>query len=243
MTTTQYGTWVSYGGSARIVLAVVLLAVAGGLALAGFRLPLPARATRPGKAVMTFILLGWVLALAAFLVCVAVYAVQARRDYSGQAAPTNPILVVTVCAAGITFFIILVSSREGGWTALVSATVAALAAPMIFELPFDLIVMARVYPALQPDPGLYRALFFLPLFIVEIITLSLLTFSPLVRVSRAACWSLAAMIGVFAVWALFGFGYPSTPAALTLNVLSKLLAFVTAVFLFLPQQARAASPA
>jgi len=28
----QYGTWVSYGGGARIVLAIVLVAAAGGVA-------------------------------------------------------------------------------------------------------------------------------------------------------------------------------------------------------------------
>jgi hypothetical protein len=39
---TQYGTWVSYGGAARVGLALVLLAAAGGLAYAGTRLPLPA---------------------------------------------------------------------------------------------------------------------------------------------------------------------------------------------------------
>jgi hypothetical protein len=48
---TQYGTWVSYSGTARIWLAIALLVVAGGLAYAGTRLPLPARAARPGKAV------------------------------------------------------------------------------------------------------------------------------------------------------------------------------------------------
>jgi hypothetical protein len=84
-------------------------------------------------------------------------------------------------------------------------------------------------------------MFFLPLFIVEIITLSLLTFSPMVRVSRAAFFSFASMISVFAVWALFGFAYSSTPAPLALNVLSKLLAFVTALCLFLPQRSRQTS--
>ncbi len=47
---TQYGMWVSYGGIARIELAIILLAAAGGLACAGTRLPLPAQAARPGRA-------------------------------------------------------------------------------------------------------------------------------------------------------------------------------------------------
>jgi hypothetical protein len=47
---TQYGTWVSYGGDARIWLALGLLAVAGGATVAALRLPLPVRATRPEPA-------------------------------------------------------------------------------------------------------------------------------------------------------------------------------------------------
>ena len=42
------------------------------------------------------------------------------------------------------------------------------------------------------------------------------------------------MLAVFAVWALFGFGYPSAPLPIALNVVSKILAFVTALTLFLP---------
>jgi hypothetical protein len=38
----HYGTWVSYGGTARLALATVLLAAAAAVAFAGIRLPLPA---------------------------------------------------------------------------------------------------------------------------------------------------------------------------------------------------------
>jgi hypothetical protein len=55
-----------------------------------------------------------------------------------------------------------------------------------------------------------------------------------VRLSRATFWSFALMLAVFAVWALFGFGYPSAPVPIALNVVSKVLAFVTALTLFLP---------
>jgi hypothetical protein len=44
------------------------------------------------------------------------------------------------------------------------------------------------------------------------------------------------MLGVFAVWALSGFGYPSAPLPTALNIASKILAFVTALALFLPQR-------
>jgi hypothetical protein len=113
---------------------------------------------------------------------------------------------------------------------------------MIFEFPFDLIVMARTYPPLPPDPALYRVLFFVPLFLVEFTTLLLLTLCPMVKLTRATFFSFALMLAVFAVWALFGFAFPSAPAPYTLNVLSKILAFVVALSLFLPQRAPASTP-
>jgi hypothetical protein len=41
---------------------------------------------------------------------------------------------------------------------------------------------------------------------------------------------------VFAVWALAGFGYPSAPLPIALNIASKILAFITVLTLFLPQR-------
>jgi hypothetical protein len=243
MTMTQYGTWVSYSGVARIELAIVLLAAAGGLAYAGTRLRLPAQAARPGRAAMVFMLVAWVLAMAALLACLAIYALQYRHEYPGtRYAPADHILPVTLLAAGVTFFIILISSSSYGPGArFASAVIGAIAAPWIFELPFDLIVMARIYPPIPADPALYRALFFLPLFLIEITTLSLLTMSPMVKLSRGALFSLASMLAVFAVWGLFGFAYPSAPIPAALNVLSKTLAFVTVLCLFLPQRAKAST--
>jgi hypothetical protein len=58
----------------------------------------------------------------------------------------------------------------------------------------------------------------------------------MVRLTRATFFSFALMLGVFAVWALSGFGYPSAPLPIALNIVSKLLAFVTALTLFLPQR-------
>lgn len=238
---TQYGTWVVYSGAARIELAIVLLAATAGLACAGARLPLPAQAPRPGRAAKICMPGAWVLAMAAFLTCFGIYVQQLRHEYALRAAPPDHILPVTLLAAGVTFFVILISSGSYGPAArLASAVVGAIAAPAIFELPFDLIVMARTYPPVAPDPALYRALFFVPLFLVEITTLSLLTMSPMVKLSRGALFSFASMLAVFAVWALVGFAYPSALIPTALNVLSKLLAFVTVLCLFLPQRAKAA---
>jgi hypothetical protein len=244
-TTTQYGTWVSYGGTARIVLTVVLLAAAAGVAYAGTRLPLPARPARPGPSAVLIMLVTWAFAILVFLFCVSVIVQQVHREHLAHAAPADPITPVTATCVGVIFVVLLISGSQGWRVTLASAAIAALAAPMIFEFPFDLIVMARLYPPIPPDPVLYRVLFFAPLFLIEVMTLSLLTLSPMVRLSRATFFWFALMLAVFAVWGLFGFAYPSAPVPFALNVLSKILAFVTALSLFLPQRARvrAAGPA
>ena len=174
----------------------------------------------------------WVLAITTFLVCLSLYVHQARQDFPGRTVPTDPIAPVTGFGVSLAFIIILTNSRGGPVARLGSAIIGALAAPWIFELPFDLIIMTRTYPV-PPDPAWYRALFFVPLLAIALSTLALLTLSPMVRLSRATFWSFAAMLAVFAVWALFGFGYPSTPVSITLNVVSKILAFVTLLTLFL----------
>jgi hypothetical protein len=49
-------------------------------------------------------------------------------------------------------------SRRWGWkVALASTVVGTAAAPMIFELPFDLIVMARTNPPIPIHPYIYTA--------------------------------------------------------------------------------------
>jgi hypothetical protein len=236
---TQYGTWVSYGGDARIWLAIGLLAVAGGVTLAGIRLPLPVRATRPGPAGRAAMILAWVASIVAFLVCATIYVRQYIDAYhlsAAAAAPKDRIAPITLTAVVVVFVIIISRRSPGFGTRLASGAIGAIAAPMIFELPFDLIVMARTYPPIPPDPALYRALFFVPLFLIEITTLLLLRLSPMVRLTRATFFSFALMLGVFAVWALSGFGYPSAPLPIALNIASKILAFVTVLTLFLPQR-------
>ena len=237
----QYGTWFSYGGDARIELAIGLLAVAGGVTLAGIRLPLPVRATRAGSAGRIAMILAWIASMAAFLVGATIYIRQYIHAYAlsaPSAAPKDPIAPITFSAVVVVFVVIIVISRgsAGFRTRLLSGAIGAIAAPMIFELPFDLIVMARTYPPIPPDPALYRALFFVPLFLIEITTLLLLRLSPMVRLTRATFFSFALMLGVFAVWALSGFGYPSAPLPTALNIASKILAFVTVLTLFLPQR-------
>jgi hypothetical protein len=73
-----------------------------------------------------------------------------------------------------------------------------------------------------------------PLALVGITTLALLILSPMVRLTRATFVTFALILLVFAVWALDGFGYPSAPAPIALNMVSKVLAFATALTLFRP---------
>ena len=150
---TQYGTWVSYGGDARIWLAIGLLAAAGGATLAGIRLPLPVRATRPGPVGRVAMIVAWITSIAAFLVCLTIYIRQYIHAYGLNvvtAAPKDPIAPITLTAAAVVFIIIISRDSPGFGTRLASGIIGAIAAPMIFELPFDLIVMARTYPRSRP---------------------------------------------------------------------------------------------
>jgi hypothetical protein len=237
-TVAHYGTWVSYGGNARVVLAVGLLAIAAGVAYAAVRLRLPFRPAKPGRAARTVVIVTWLLSIVVLLAGLVTDLEHLQHEHMLRALPVNPITPVTFSGVCLTFVIVMIAgSSYGARTVLASATIAALAAPMIFELPFDLIVMARTYPAIPPDPALVRLEFFAPLFVVEVTTIALLSLSPMVRVSRASLVCLALMLGIFAVWALFGFGYPSAPVPITLNMASKILTFATTLNLFLPQRA------
>ena len=239
----HYGTWVSYSGAARVGLAAVLLAIGACVTLAGALPPGRARALRsptirPGRAVAAGMVAAWVLAIIAFGVGVSLYVEQLRLVHLAQAPPDDPVTPVTVFAVMITFIVIFVASPHRFGARLLSAAVGAMAGVMIFELPFDLIVMTRTYPPIPPDPALYRAYFFAPLILTEITSLSLLALSPMVRVARSTFVSFALMLAVFAIWSMSGFGYPSSAGPITLNVISKILAFATTLTLFLPQRAR-----
>ncbi len=62
---TRYVTWASYGGDARIWLALGLLAAACRVVLAGIRLPLPIRFTQPGPAARAAMIAAWATSIAA----------------------------------------------------------------------------------------------------------------------------------------------------------------------------------
>ncbi len=230
---TQYGAWNPYGGSDSIILAVVLLIITVVLMYSAIRLPHPIEVKRPGKFLGVSLVVIWLLSVTTFLVALIIY-VQALYQQVGHfTGPANPITPITEISGVVAFFVIAYSARRSGfWAAFGSALVGTIAAPMIFELPFDLIVMWRTYP---PAPELlFTLLFFCPLFLVEVSSFAMLTFSPVMKLSRSTLFLLAAMFLIFAVWALFGFAYPVAPIPVALNMISKILAFATAVSLFLP---------
>jgi hypothetical protein len=233
--------WVSYSGTAGMVLAAVLAAAAAAVAYAGIRLPLPARPPRPGRTAAIIMAAVWVLAIAALVVSVKIYLTQVSLAGLQHAPRSDPITPVTLTGTAVLFFSIALAQKASGWrVALGSAVIGAAAGPWIFEVPFDLIIMPRSHPVI--DPGLYRAVLFGALIAVGITTLALLSLSPAMRVRRATLWCLAGMLAVYAGWSLLGFSYPSAPGPVTLNVLAKILALVTAMTLFLPQRPPAEVP-
>ncbi len=223
--------WVSYSGGAAVYLAIVLLVVASGFAYAGRRLRVPLKVVRPEGAAAGFMIAIWLLAIYTDSITAFVYGLQVKEAYPGFVAAR--VRVGTFVDALVTFFVILYLTRRWGWkVALASAVLGTAAAPMIFELPFDLIVMARTNPPIPTHPMLYRQLFFLPLFLVEFSTISLLTLLPSMRVTAYSAYAVAGMFVVFAVWAGFGFAFPSDSLPLALNVISKILCFVAVIMLF-----------
>ena len=153
--------WVSYSDGAAIYLAIVLLVVAGGFAYAGRRLRVPLKVMKPEGAAAGFMIAIWLLAIYTDGIATFVYILQLKEAYPGFVAAR--VRVGTFVYALVTFFVILYVTRRWGWkVALASALIGTAAAPMLFELPFDLIVMARTNPPIPPRPMLYRQLFFLP---------------------------------------------------------------------------------
>jgi hypothetical protein len=238
--TTQHGLWASYSGAGEVVLAAALVAAAAGVTYAGLRLPLPARLPQPGRTAKVYLVAAWLASIAALLLCGSLYVLHAEREHFGiHSTPADPITPVTVIGLGIIWFAVTLMHSSRGWRiALGSGLIAALAAPWLFELPFDLVVMTRTAP-MPPDPATYRILLFAPLLAVAITTLAVLTLSPVLRLTRPTFWCIAGMLAVLAVWSLDGFAYPSAPAPFALNVASKILGLLAGLSMFLPERSKA----
>ena len=234
----QWGTWAPYGGTEAVAVAAVLLVVAATLAYAATRLRGPLEPRRRGRAAKVFIIAVWLLSLWTLAIGWQIAGRLAMDAFPGQAAPASPTWPLTATSMIVTFVLIIVIGAQQGLRARVnfpSALFGALAAPFVFEFPFDLVIVTQTVPEIPPDPTLFRVAYFAPLLFVAVSTIALLALSPMVRVSRSTLWALAAMFIVFGLWAaLFGFAYPGTAGPLAMNVVSKLIAFVTTVTLFVP---------
>ncbi len=232
---THYGTWSPYAGSGSVILAVVLLIITGVLVFLAMRLHHRIEVKRPGKFLSVSLVVIWLLSVTTFLVAAGIYGLADEQQMIQFTGPMNPIAPLTTSLGVLAFIAIALLARQSGfWVAFGSAIVGTIAAPLLFELPFDLIVMWRTYP---PTPEvLFTLLYFCPLFLIEISSFAMLTFSPLMKLSRYTLFLLAGMFLIFAVWALFGFAYPAAPIPVALNMISKVLAFAAAVSLFFPPE-------
>lgn len=229
--------WSPYAGSSSITLAVVLLTITTVLLYFAFRFQRPKQVKRPGLFLGIALVVIWLLAVTTWLIAIAAYGLAIYQQKGPSTVPPNYTAPVTLTLLLVAFImIVFLARRSGFWVAVGSAIVGTIAAPLIFELPFDIIVMWHTYPpAPPPAPGsLFTLLFFLPLFLIEISSFALLTLSPVMRLSRYTLFASAGMFLVFAVWAVFGFAYPLSPLLIALNMISKVLAFAAGVSLFLP---------
>ncbi|WP_137123349.1 hypothetical protein [Segeticoccus rhizosphaerae] len=230
--------WNRYDGSGRVALAVVLALITLALLIAALRLRCPIRPPAFGRPLVATVLALWPVSIIAFLVALTIYGDRLTHDYPSYDVPQSPILPVTLSAAVVTFFVLVVIARGSDRERLAGALIAALAAPMIFELPFDLIVMARTTPPILPHPGLWRLLFFAPLFAVELCTIALLLAVRGVRITRWTLVALAAQFLTFTLWSSIGFGFPNHPLTYLANVVAKLCAFAVTWTTLLPPRGR-----
>lgn len=238
-------TWLSYAGTARIGLAIVLVAVAAVVVYAGTRLHRPVLPPKPSPLVKVIIVAGLGFAIVAFLVSLIEYADGLRRHNLLRVLPKDPspiAPVTAVCPVVIFVAITFLTRSQETPVRLASGLIGAMVAPMIFEFPFDLIVMTRIYPPIPPDPSLHLVLFFAPLFLIEFLTLSLPSLVPTARLTRPTFLCFALMLLVFAAWALAGFGFPATAGSYAFNAVSKIIAFVTALTLFIPSPKPSTAP-
>jgi hypothetical protein len=227
--------WAAYSGAGALILSLVLALVTAALVLRAVRPGSPIPGPSASGGTVAFLVVAWLLAIVTFLVDIVVYGLQAYQVHLTLPSPPNHVTPVTLVSAGLSFVVVAVLTPAGLRTRLGNGILCACAGPMVFELPFDLIVMTRTTP-IPPDPGLYVALFFLPLFAIEVLTLALALTRPRARVTRWTFAWLAGMFGVFTLWALIGFEYPWGGLPLTMNIVSKVLAFAVALSLFVRRE-------
>ena len=217
------GQWIPYGFPTSVILSFVLGILGVGLVLLGRRLKNSVKLPYPGKPLRTVIILLWVLSL---VVLLRIYLM--RLDIFPGAIQSGPVFPITIASAVGTFiYLVHLFRHEGIAAALGNGLLGAAAGPMVFELPFDCVVLPQI-----KAPRIEIIIFFIPLFIAVFLTLSLLLVSKHVFITRYSIFSAGGMFIIFAGWALIGFSYPSSLIPLLLNAISKVLSFITVAALF-----------
>jgi hypothetical protein len=234
--------WASYTGWGAIILALVLAVITAAFIVIAVRKRNPTPGPVASGGVTAILVIPWILAIATFLVNMVAYIEQGHEVHLKFPSPANYVTPVTLTCAAVTFLAVVVLTPARPRTRIANGFFAACAGPMIFELPFDLIVFTHT-SAIPPAPGLYIALYFFPLFIIEVLTIGLAITRVGARVTRWTAIWLAGMFGVFMLWALIGFEYPWGGLPLTMNILSKILAFAVVLSLFVRRENLAAARA
>jgi len=235
---TQYSIWTSYTGAAGVTLTVTMLVIAAVLVGVGLLIRRPRAARAGGRVGGLFVFIWWGLSIVMMLYATIAYGYAISQQNSEKAVqPANPITRFTLLFALAAFVLVFIWTRKRyGWKiALISGIAGAGAGPVMFEFGFDWIIMWHLA---TPAPGaLYRWLYFIPLFSFIFATLAMLTLTPAARLRRETFFALAAVFVIWAGWAAFaGFGYPGSLVPLVFNVVSKFVAAVAGVTIFLPSR-------
>lgn len=193
-----------------------------GLVFLGMRATKGARFGMPGTAAKVVTVLVWAVSI--FLVHGIFNQVAVRNGQSSLGF--GPVFPITLASAACTFVAIAYLTRGGGTlAALGNGFAGAVAGPMVFELPFVLII-APVVTTKVPHPLLLFTVFL----VVILTTLALPFFSSRFSVTRYSLYLLGGMVVVFAAWALLtGYAPPGDPVSFGLNAVSKVLGFASVV--------------
>jgi hypothetical protein len=210
--------WNPYSEYAAVLLSLILFAVGIGVVILGRRLTKDFKLPMPGKKLRVLIVLVWVLSI---LVVLRLFR-NVATDTGQPVGNIGPVFPITLASAFCVFlFIAYVSRRDGIGAAIGNAFAGAAAGPMVFELPFVLIITPVVTTTIHS--GL---LLFVVFLVVILTTLALPLFSSRFAVTRYSLYLLGGMILVFAAWALLtGYAPPSDPVSFSLNAASKVLGF------------------
>lgn len=214
--------WRAYSGSAAASLGVVLILLGAAVVLLGTRTKDGVRPGMPGRAAKAAIIVVWAVTI--FLILGIFKQVAARTGQSSLGV--GPVFPITLACAACTFVAVAYLTRGSGAAAAIGNGFAgAVAGPMVFELPFLLIITPMVTTRV-PHP-LFSFLDFL---VVILTTLALPFFSTRFAVTRYSLYLLGGMVLLFGMWALLtGYAPPADPVSFGLNAASKVLGFASVV--------------